>query len=453
MCEPKVDLDVWKSEFSKLYNNLNDAVPQDENFVREVNESNQVKELDMVDPLYVSNEFLNTNFSSVEVRKVVMKAKNGKSPGVDGIPYEVLKNDIVINVLTNLFQMCFDSGKIPSLWRKAIVSPIPKDEKNDKRIPMNYRGISLLCNAAKLYSALLNTRIDSFSTSENKIVDEQNGFRKKRCCEDHVFVLDSIVRNRQMENLPTFAAFIDFTKAFDCVNRDFLLFKILSLGIDGKMYFTIKSLYSITESCIKLGRGMQTDWFKTLFGVRQGDSLSPTLFSIYLNDLATEIKHLNKGVNVIADNVSILLYADDIVLLAPTEEDLQSMLDVLSNWSSKWRIFVNKKKTKTVHFRKSTMPQSTFEFKCCGSIVEYVSSYKYLGVTVSEHLDFTENAEILGQASGRALGSVISKYKTHKFMGYKTYTKLYESCVCPVMDYGSSVWGFEDFAKPKSIQL
>ena len=322
----------------------------------------------------------------------------------------------------------------------------------DNRIPLNYRGISLICTTAKLYSSVLNTRIESFCTSENKIADEQNRFRKKRSCEDHIFVLDSIVRNRLRENLPTFATFVDFSKAFDCVNRDVLLHKLLNTGIDGKMYFTIKSLYSVTESCVKLGKNLLTDWFETCFGVRQGDCLSPTLFSIYLNDFTEEIKNLNKGVYLNADCISILLYADDIVLIAPSEEDMQSMLDVLTKWSEKWRIFVNKKKTKAMHFRNSTTPQSEYQFLCCNSPVGYVSSYKYLGVTMSEHLMYKENAEVLSQASGRALGSIIAKYKMQKFMGYKTYTKLFESCVCPVMDYGAGVWGFEEYAAAKAVQ-
>ena len=96
---------------------------------------------------------------------------------------------------------------------------------------------------------------------------------------------------------PTFTAFIDLQKAFDFVNRDLLLNKILANGIDSKVFLAIKSLYSYTEACVKLPGGLYTDWFQTSFGVKQGDTLSPTLFSVFLNDLATIINDLIAGVN------------------------------------------------------------------------------------------------------------------------------------------------------------
>ena len=67
-------------------------------------------------------------------------------------------------------------------------------------------------------------------------MDEQNGFRSGRSCQDHIFVLDSIIRNRLAEDMPTFTAFIDLQKGFDCVNRDLLLNKILANGIDSKVF-------------------------------------------------------------------------------------------------------------------------------------------------------------------------------------------------------------------------
>ena len=73
-----------------------------------------------------------------------------------------------------------------------------------------------------------------------------------------------------------------------------------------------------------------------ILGVKQGDNLSPTLFSVFLNDLATEIKKLNVGVDTSDGTVSILLYADDIPLIAPSKKNLQKMLDTLSAWTDKW---------------------------------------------------------------------------------------------------------------------
>ena len=135
--------------------------------------------------------------------------------------------------------MCLDSGKIPSVWTKAIISPIPKSSTSDSRIPMNYRGISLISCVAKIYSSILNAKVLDVLEEEELIVDEQNGFRSGRSCQDHIFVLDSIIRNRLAEDMPTFTAFLDLQKAFDCVNRDLLLNKVLANGIDSKVFMEV----------------------------------------------------------------------------------------------------------------------------------------------------------------------------------------------------------------------
>lgn len=86
---------------------------------------------------------------------------------------------------------------------------------------------------------------------------------------------------------------------------------------------------------------LRTGWFPTPFGVKQGDVLSPTLFAIYVNDLAQEIKRANLGIDIDDLNLSILLYADDIVLVAEEEAKLQKMLDIMYKWCNKWRLAIN----------------------------------------------------------------------------------------------------------------
>ena len=89
---------------------------------------------------------------------------------------------------------------------------------------------------------------------------------------DHIFTLSSVIQNRLHENKPTFAAFLDMEKAFDHVNRDLLLLRLLESGIDGELYNSIKNMYDDNKSNILLNN-LSTDWFNVTSGVRQGDTL------------------------------------------------------------------------------------------------------------------------------------------------------------------------------------
>ena len=110
---------------------------------------------------------------------------------------------------------------------------------------------------------------------------------------DHIFSLTEIARNRINRNEPTFAAFIDFRKAFDFVDRTYLFQKLKLKGILGRMLNAITSMYKNTMSRILL-ENFLTDWFITQNGVRQGDTLSPTLFAIFIDDLMQFLNSLNK---------------------------------------------------------------------------------------------------------------------------------------------------------------
>ena len=152
----------------------------------------------------------------------------------------------------------------------------------------------------------MNSQLTSFLEANDTLVDEQNGFRCSRSCEDHVFVLSSIIDSRKHEGKSIFAAFIDMSKEVDCINHNMLCFKLLKNKINGNFYNAIIALYKETESCVQINN-FTTIWFGTLQGEQQGDNLSPTLFNIHLNDL--------------------VLYADDIVLISENEQSLQKMLD------------------------------------------------------------------------------------------------------------------------------
>ena len=117
------------------------------------------------------------------------------------------------------------------------------------------------------------------------------------------------------------------------------------------MYNSIKNIYESSSSCVRINDKL-TDWFDCKSGAKQGDNLSPTIFAIFINDFVKEINDLEIGFHIGEKNVSALLYADDIVLLAKSERDLQTLLDKLHDWCNRWRVLINTDKSKCVHFRK-----------------------------------------------------------------------------------------------------
>ncbi|XP_053394824.1 uncharacterized protein LOC123524463 [Mercenaria mercenaria] len=195
-----------------------------------------------------------------------------------------------------------------------------------------------------------------------------------------------------------------------------------------------------------------TNWFDCMTGVKQGDNISPTIFSIFINDLVKEVNDLDLGFDLGERKVSMLLYADDIVMFAKTKEDLQSMLNVLHNWCKRWRVLINTDKSKCMHFRKGRTAQTDQIFTVGGNVLEMVETYKYLGVTFHYKGNFSINAEILAKGAGRALGKIISKIHNLKDIGLKTFEKLYVSGVTPILDYCSGVWGYRKFQTIDNIQ-
>jgi hypothetical protein len=154
--------------------------------------------------------------------------------------------------------------------------------------------------------------------------DEQGGFRKGRGCVDQIFVLKEALRLRKGKK--TYACFVDIRKAYDRTWRNGLWQMLWNLGVRGRMWRVIQSLYSNTRAKVRLPGG-DTEWFRVVTGLRQGCVLSPLLFDIFLDGLVRALKRTHVGLNLLGnrdDLLCVLAYADDIVLLAESAADLQS---------------------------------------------------------------------------------------------------------------------------------
>ena len=125
---------------------------------------------------------------------------------------------------------------------------------------------------------------------------------------------------------------MDFSKAFDTVPRDLLLTKLLKIGVTGKFFNILKTIYSEDKACLKVGNNC-TESFKTNKGVRQGCVLSPLLFNIFLADLSARLDTCEGNVKVSeSKEISCLIWADDILILSESEHGLQSKLNNLQQY-------------------------------------------------------------------------------------------------------------------------
>ena len=144
---------------------------------------------------------------------------------------------------------------------------------------------------------------------------------------------------------------MDFTKAFDYVVRENLWLKLIKFGVRGRILNVIKSMYKSVKSIVKYNNCLSED-FTCYLGVRQGECLSPFLFSMYLNDVESEFaKNGFEGVDIGVLKLFLLLYAEDILIFSATEKGLQTGLGIVYAYCQSWKLKVNIQKTKVMVFR------------------------------------------------------------------------------------------------------
>ena len=202
-------------------------------------------------------------------------------------------------------------GGIPEDWNRGIIYPIYK--KGNKEETRNYRGVTLMDTAYKIYANMLNKRLKK--EVEKKLGEGQFGFREGRGTIDAIYVINYVV-NRELTKKKgkVFAFFADLKAAFDKVDRAEMEEMMKKAEIGKRLRERIMETYEETRSVIRIG-DRKSEEFWTRSGVRQGCPLSPMLFNIYMMDLEGEMrKEQTGGVVVGKEKFWTVTYADDVVL-------------------------------------------------------------------------------------------------------------------------------------------
>ena len=177
---------------------------------------------------------------------VVKNLNNAKTPGEDDMINEYLKSTVnqFLPIYVKLFNLISSSGIISDSWLVGIIKPIYKN-KGDLDNLDNYRAICLISNMGKLFTSILNSRLNRLSDDIGLISGVQGGFRKGYSVQDSLFVMHSLISLFFSSGKKLCCAFVDFKKAFDIVWRIGLWQKLFKNKIGGKMFRVIKICISI----------------------------------------------------------------------------------------------------------------------------------------------------------------------------------------------------------------
>ena len=342
---------------------------------------------------------INQPFTMPEITAEIKLLKNNKACGVDNVINEFFKycNNDCLELIVDFFNIVLNTGYVPAEWCLGIICPLYKN-KGSVDDPDHYRGITLLSCTCKLFNACLNTRLSKY-VDEDILGKEQAGFRKGYSTIDHVFVLHLVIDLYQSVRKRVFCAFIDYQKAFDSVDRSLLWQKLLSYNINGKLLTVIRQMYNRAKSCIKKDN-MISEYFLCNIGVRQGDTLSPLLFTLFINDFNQYISTAYRGLNIVQScypslndedivllKLFVLLYADDTIILAENEKELQLALDKVHQYCTMYKLSVNIAKSKIIVFSRGKVRRFS-SFKYGFDVIEVVSDYLYLGITMNYNNKF-----------------------------------------------------------------
>ena len=439
----------------QYFKNLN-TIQIDEN--AETQTSNTSDTTPDTTPIF--NYYINQPIAEKEIQEAIKNLKNNKSHGIDKILSEHLKTTINVMspIYVKLFNIIYDTGIVPDSWTQGSIFPIYKN-KGSENLPENYRPITLLSCFGKLFTSILNNRLNKYIEECDIIDSSQAGFRKGFSTTDNLFILQSLIEICKANKSKLFCAFIDFKQAFDTVWRAGLWQKLLENNVNGKFHNFIRNLYSNLKSRISTSEGT-TAFFPCQIGVGQGEILSPMLFSIYLYDLKSflvrnQVPGIKCEVNeedvYIYIKLLVLLFADDTIIFGNNKEDLQLALDVFEKYCTEWKLTVNISKTKIVVFSGGRLPKNLkFFFK--GSELEIVKEYKYLGVFLGRSGSFTRAKKHIADQANIAVFSLLRKIRILN-LPLELQFDLFNKVIKPILLYGCEIWGFGNIDTIERVQL
>jgi hypothetical protein len=307
---------------------------------------------------------------------------------------------------------------------------------------------------AKLYGIILEKKISRWLEIHGKRDKGQVRFRRYHSTVDHLVTFRIIVEEFQNTKTNLFCCFVDFRKAFDMVPRENLWNKLEEIKVSLELRVVAIRMYETVTIKFKNIEG----WSKEIncnIGFKQRCPLSPTLFCIYIDKLEDCLEKAGYvGPTLTGIVINLLLYVDDIVLMARSPRDLESQLRILKDFCSNIGMIVNTDKTKVMIIKSNKITYDTFVYD--NNNLEELTSYKYLGIDTRHKLNWNYSIEKRIIGGWKAYYGLENNCKAVDLWIWDKKKLFFETLVTHVILYGCEVWGCsisrESWRKIEKIQ-
>lgn len=388
----------------------------------------------------LQNTALDGPFSMKELDTCLQKLQYHKAGTDDRTTSEMFLfgGEEMKGILLGLFNHLRETESIPADWQSSTIVNLYKE--GDRADPGNYRGIALISCIGKLYLSLWAQRLASYGDS--RLSESQGGFRLRRSTIDQAITFLELLQRRKAAKKDTFVCFVDFRKAFDTVWHDGLWKRLWDSNVRGKAWRIIRKLYAAIDAKVRLGTKTSRS-VRMRQGVRQGCPLSPTLFNFFVDALSKKLLASGYGSSFEGLDVGALLYADDVVLIADSAEELQGLIDTVDAFCRKWKMSMNMKKSEVMVVRGSMEPLPDYAWVCRDQELKVVRKYKYLGIWFTDDLSWKEHINVtLAKVDKRTAG--LSKVLRNKNVPPRAKALVWLAQVRPLLEYGAEVWHAND---------
>jgi len=355
---------------------------------------------------------LSNPISREELDIALKKMKNFKAPGNDGLPAYIFKNlpEKAKDLMVKNYNKLLNGETLPDDWKEGTITTLFK--KGDRLDIANRRPITLLNNKYKILSKIITCRINR--VIKLFIKKDQIGFIRNRQIFDNILVLNELL---QLEN--KFIISVDFKKAFDSVSHEALFDVLKHVKLPENINNLIMNMITGSTARVKVNSDL-TSKFYIRRGVKQGDPLSPLLFDLAIEALANKIRSSCKGTKLGNQQIKILLYADDIILVANSYEEQLHQLEVMKKFQEGFGLEMNMDKSFHVssHDMDLSIPRSQDKFKYLGFDFNQNGIIQEQSIEIKERFDNAINKWTGITNNIRTKATILNTYALSKIWFY-----------------------------------